>query len=173
MPQTFVSALGVSRTLLRAYWVFNLLLVIILLAGLPSTFVFEPALRDYYGSRPLMDAERIIPALRIAMALGLPMLAAIQVLVSRLLAIVETVRVGEPFVAANAARMRTIAWCLLAVQVIGMAFGIIAEMLRAGGADVDRGDVSLTGWIAVVLLFVLARIFEEGTRIRSDLEAMI
>ena len=30
-----------------------------------------------------------------------------------------------------------------------------------------------TGWLAVALLFVLAQVFEEGTRIRTELEAMI
>ena len=34
-------------------------------------------------------------------------------------------------------------------------------------------DFSLVGWIAVLLVFVLERVFEEGARIRDDLDAMI
>ena len=32
---------------------------------------------------------------------------------------------------------------------------------------------SLTPWLAVVLLFVLARVFDEGTRMRDDLEGTV
>jgi hypothetical protein len=33
--------------------------------------------------------------------------------------------------------------------------------------------LGVTGWVAVVLLFVLARVFEEGALMREDLETMI
>jgi hypothetical protein len=69
--------------------------------------------------------------------------------------------------------MKTIAWALLAVQLIGIGFAVTAELLQAGGADVGDWRWSLSGWLAVVLLFVLAKVFEEGTRLRADLEEMI
>ena len=31
----------------------------------------------------------------------------------------------------------------------------------------------MTGWLAVLLLFVLARVFNHGTRIRDDLEGTV
>jgi hypothetical protein len=34
-------------------------------------------------------------------------------------------------------------------------------------------EFSPAGWLAVLLTFVLARIFEEGARLRADLQAMI
>lgn len=173
MSDPYAPALSASHALLVILRVLILGLLAILIASLPATFLFEPLLRDYYSSRPPLNAGQIIPPLRFAIVLGLPMLAAVHVLLTRLLAIVETVRTGDPFVPQNADRMKTIAWCLLAIQLMGMGFSAMAERLRAGGAHVDSWDFSLTGWVAVVLLFVLARVFEEGTRIRSDLEAMI
>jgi len=35
------------------------------------------------------------------------------------------------------------------------------------------GDFDLTGWLAILLLFVLAQVFLEGTRIREDLEGTV
>ena len=34
-------------------------------------------------------------------------------------------------------------------------------------------DVSITGWIGVLLLFVLAQVFEQGARMRADLDGTV
>ncbi len=100
------------------------------------------------------------------------MVAAVHVVLSRLLAVVETVRSGDPFVPENAARLQTIAWCVLATQLLDLTFGMMAATMNAAGSRIDW-KFSVTGWVAVVLLFVLARVFEEGTLMREDLEKMI
>jgi hypothetical protein len=69
--------------------------------------------------------------------------------------------------------MRTIAWCLLVVQLFDLACGVFIGILTRAGADLGDWDPSLSGWVAVLLLFVLARVFEEGARIRADLEAVV
>jgi hypothetical protein len=38
--------------------------------------------------------------------------------------------------------------------------------------DIDW-NFSVTPWLAVLLCFVLARVFEEGTRMREDLEGTV
>jgi hypothetical protein len=48
----------------------------------------------------------------------------------------------------------------------------MAATLNAAGSNVDW-EFSANGWLGVVLVFVLARVFEEGTRMRQDLESMI
>jgi hypothetical protein len=68
--------------------------------------------------------------------------------------------------------LKTIAWCQLAIELLRLVFGAMAAMMNLAGSNI-QWSFSPTGWLAVVLLFVLARVFEEGTRIRSDLEAMI
>jgi len=50
-----------------------------------------------------------------------------HVVLRRLLAIVETVRAGDPFVAANASRLQAIAWALLALQLLSLVIGAIAK----------------------------------------------
>jgi hypothetical protein len=92
----------------------------------------------------------------------------------RLLAMVETVRDGDPFVAANALRLRSIAWALLALQLLGMLIGFVGKSLSTPDHPVDlNAGFSVNGWLAVLLTFVLAHVFAEGARMREDLEGTV
>jgi hypothetical protein len=167
------SALSASRILLRILRVFNLVMGVMLAVAIPASFLFEPQFFEFFSKRPpRIDPTWLVPVLRIWMVLALPMVAAVHVLFSRLLDVVETVRAGDPFVPENAVRLMTIAWCALAIQLLHLTFGVMAAAVNAAGSNVDW-EFSLNGWLAVVLLFVLARVFEVGTRMREDLERMI
>jgi hypothetical protein len=87
---------------------------------------------------------------------------------------VETVRRGDPFVAANAYRLHAIAWALLALQLVSLVIGGIARAVstRAHPLHIDAG-FSINGWLAVLLTFVLARVFAEGALMREDLEGTV
>jgi Protein of unknown function (DUF2975) len=78
------------------------------------------------------------------------------------------------FVAANASRLHAIAWLLLALQVFSLVIGAIAEIVstQAHPLHLDAG-FSLNGWLAVLLTFLLARVFAEGTLMREDLEGTV
>jgi hypothetical protein len=78
-------------------------------------------------------------------------------ILKRLLAIVETVRAGDPFVAANALRL----------QAIAKAVSTPAHPLHL------NAGFSISGWLAVLLTFLLARVFAEGTLMREDLQATV
>ena len=171
-PQS--GALSAARILLRVMRAFNLLTGVLLVAALPSSFLFEPQFFEFFSKQPpRIDPAWLMPVLRTWLLLALAMVAAVHVLLARLLAVVETVRSGDPFVPDNAARLQTIAWCALALQLLHLTFGAMAATLNAAGSNVDWKFSGFTGWLAVVLLFVLARVFEEGTQMREDLERMI
>jgi hypothetical protein len=167
------SALSASRILLRILRVFNLVMGVMLVVAFPASFLFEPQFFEFFSKQPpRIDSTWLVPVLRIWIVLALPMVAAVHVLFSRLLDVVETVRAGDPFVPENAVRLMTIAWCALAIQLLHLTFGVMAAAVNAAGSNVDW-EFSLNGWLAVVLLFVLARVFEVGTHMREDLERMI
>ena len=172
MSERYGQLLGVSRILLGLWRVFNIAVAAAFIALLLGSFVFESSFQEYYSRRPSLDSAVILPTLRVWVLVGLPLFAAIHILISRLLEMVDTVRAGDPFAPENAARMKTIAWCLLGVQLFDLSCGVFVGILSAAGADVEWSP-SLSGWVAVLLLFVLARVFEEGARIRADLEAMV
>lgn len=173
MLQPQSPALSASRILLWILLAFNLLMGVMLVVAFPASFFFEPTFLEFFSKRPpSIDPAWLMPVLRIWLVLALPMVAAIHVTLSRLLAIVETVRSGDPFVPENAVRLKTIAWCVLTTELLRLAFGVMAAAMNAAGSNINW-DFSATGWLAVVLVFVLARVFEEGTHMREDLERMI
>lgn len=173
MSYSYATVLGASRTLLRIMRALNLITGALLIGSFLASFIFEPVFRDFFSKQPpRIDPALLMPVLRIWMLLTAPIIAAVHVQLSRLLAMVETVRAGDPFVSENAARLKTIAWCMLAIQLFDLTSGVMAATMNAAGSNIDW-SFSLTGWVAVALLFVLTRVFEEGTRIRADLEAMI
>jgi Protein of unknown function (DUF2975) len=173
LPDSYAAVLGVSRLLLNILRALNLLAGALLVACFVASFLYEPAFREFFLKQPpRTDSGLLVPVLRVWMLLTVPAIGAVHISLSRLLAMVETVRAGDPFVPDNAVRMKTIAWCTLGLQLFDLLCGVMVAIMNAAGSRMDW-SFSVTGWLAVVLLFVLARVFEEGTRIRADLEAMI
>lgn len=173
MSNTYATALGASRLLLRIARVLNLGVAALALVFFAASFPFAPPMTEFFTKVPAKaDPDLLIATLRVWLLLALPALAATHILLTRLLTIVDTVRAGDPFVPENAARMKTIAWCLLAIETFGLVSGAMAATMNAAGSRIEW-SFSAAGWLAVALLFVLARVFEEGTRIRTELGEMV
>jgi hypothetical protein len=87
---------------------------------------------------------------------------------------VDTVRESDPFVASNASRLQAIAWSLLALQLISIAIGGVADAISTPASPLHlAAGLSVTGWLAVLLGFVLARVFAEGARMRDELTGTV
>jgi hypothetical protein len=123
---------------------------------------------------PSHDAERVVMALRAVALFGLVGIPLNHFVLTRLLAMVATVRSGDPFVAANANRLQAIAWTLLVLQLLSIVIGAIGQAVSTPEHPVhlDAG-FSVSGWLAVLLTFVLARVFAEGALMREDLEGTV
>ena len=172
-PAPSSAALPIAHVLLRILVVANWLMAGVILALLlvsPN----ERWIMSAFHLSPSPEAERLVMGLRAIATLGLVTIPLNFVLLKRLLAIVETVRGGDPFVPANAARLQTIAWVLLALQLLSIVIGAIGKAVSSAAHPVklDAG-FSINGWLAVLLTFLLARVFAEGTRMREDLEGTV
>lgn len=123
---------------------------------------------------PSLEAERVVWGLRKVALLGLVMIPINYFILRRLLAIIDTVKSGDPFIAVNADRLRSIAWSLAALQILGIIIDSIGKTLSTPDHPVhlDAG-FSVNGWLAVLLTFVLAQVFAEGARMRADLEGTV
>jgi hypothetical protein len=123
---------------------------------------------------PSPEAARLVSGLRAIAVLGLVAIPLNHSILKRLLAIVETVRAGDPFVAANADRLQAIAWVLLTLQLLSLVIAAIGKAVSIPGRplDLDAG-FSINGWLAVLLTFLLARVFAEGARMREDLDGTV
>jgi len=123
---------------------------------------------------PSPDADRLIMGLRAIAVIGLAGIVFHYLILKRLLAIVETVRAGDPFVLANAVRLREIAWTLVALQLMSLVIGGIAKGVSTPAHPLHLGaGFSISGWLAVLLTFLLARVFTQGTLMREDLEGTV
>ena len=123
---------------------------------------------------PSPDADRLVLGLRVVASLGVGVILLNYAALKRLLAMVETVRSGDPFVPANAERLRVIAWILFTLQLVSIVIAAIGKSVStpAHPVNLDAG-FSVTGWLAVLLMFILARVFAEGTLMRDDLQGTV
>jgi hypothetical protein len=172
-PITSSAALPIAYVLLRLLIVVNWLWgagILALLFVLPN----EQWIMSAFKLSPSPEAERLVMGLRAIAVLGLGAIPLNYVVLKRLLAIVETVRGGDPFVAANASRLQAIAWALLALQILSFVIGAVAKAVSTPAYPVhlDAG-FSINGWLAVLLTFLLARVFAEGALMREDLEGTV
>ena len=166
-------ALPISHVLLRLLIVVNWLYgaaILVLLLIMPN----EQWIMTAFKLSPSPETDRLITGLRAVAVVGLASIPLYYAVLKRLLAIVETVRAGDPFVAANAGRLQAIAWVLLALQLLSMVVGAIAKAVSSTAHPLhfDAG-FSISGWLAVLLTFLLARVFAEGTLMREDLAGTV
>lgn len=166
-------ALPIAYVVLRILIVLNWLgaaLILTLLVVLPH----KQWILTSFKLSPSPDADQLVMGLRAVAVLGLVAIPINHVILKRLLAIVETVRGGDPFIAENASRLQLIAWMLLALQVISIIIGAIGNAISspAHPVNLDAG-FSLNGWLAVLLTFLLARVFAVGSHMREDLEGTV
>ena len=169
LPAALPIAHIVLRILIFLNWLFGAA-ILALLVVMPN----EQWIMAAFKIPPSPNADRLIMGLRAVAVLGLATIPLNYVVLKRLLAIVGTVREGDPFVAANASRLQTIAWSLLALQLLSLVIGAIAKTVStpAHPLHMDAG-FSINGWLAVILTFLLARVFAEGTHMREDLEGTV
>ena len=160
---------AVVRVLIVANWLFGAA-ILVLLVAMPTRRWIMTSLQLSPGP----DADRVVLALRAVAVIGLIAIPLHYLILKRLRAMVETVRAGDPFVAANAARLSAIAWTLLVLQLLSLVVGAIGRTIApiAPAVHLDAG-FSAAGWLAVLLTFVLARVFAQGALMREELEGTV
>lgn len=167
-------ALPAAQLLLRLLVVLNWLTGAAILVLLLATIVAPDWTLTALGIKPTSEIPRLLMPLRAIAALGMLAVPFYNSVLTRLIAIVATVRNGDPFVATNAQRLQSIAWALLALQLISMIIGGIANAVSTPAVPLhlDAG-FSANGWLSVLLTFILARVFAEGAQMRADLDGTV
>jgi hypothetical protein len=167
------TALPIAHVVLRILIVLNWLsgaAIATLLLAMPT----RQWIMSAFHLSPLPDADQLIMGMRAIAVVGLVAIPLNYVVLRRLLSIVETVRAGDPFVAANASRLQAIAWALFALQLFSLVIGAIAKAVSTPAHPLHlQAGFSISGWLAVLLTFLLARVFAEGTLMREDLEGTV
>jgi hypothetical protein len=172
-PASSSAALPIAHVLLRILIVLNWLggaAILALLVVTPN----EQWIMTAFKLSPSPEAARLVMGLRAIAVIGLAAIPVNHAVLKRLLAMVETVRSGDPFVAANAQRLQAIAWALLTLQLLSLVIAAIARAVSTPAHPLDLdASFSVNGWLAVLLTFLLARVFAEGALMREDLEGTV
>ena len=167
------AALPIAHVVLRVLIVLNWLYgaaIVTLLVAMPT----RRWLMITFHLSPSPEADRVVMGFHAIALIGLVTIPFNYAILKRLLAIVETVRSGDPFVAANASRLQGIAWALLALQLLSLVVGAIVKSISTPAHPIHlNAGFSISGWLAVLLTFLLARVFAEGTLMREDLEGTV
>ena len=174
MPKSQSTALPIAYIVLRVLIVVNWLYgaavlgLVVFANSYPSWFMKAIDVPAGIEPKPIMIGLTAIATL------GLLAVPLNHLILTRLVRMVQTVSRGDPFIRANAYRLNAIAWALLGLQLLSMAIAGIGKAIASKEfpLHLDAG-FSINGWLAVILTFVLARVFAEGALMREDLEGTV
>lgn len=173
MPQRDQLIQG-AATIVRIGRAANGLLFIAIAAGLAGTWAFPGFYRDMLvRADPTVDGPAALLGVRLLMVIGVAMTIATDRLLVPLAKIVTSAGQGDPFVPANAGRLRDMGWALLALQMLDLPCALLARFWPSLGSAAPTGDISVGGWLATLMLFVLARLFAAGSAMREDLAGTV
>lgn len=137
-------------------------------------FYWTEAAAEIAKEHPALDTVALYPKIYAIFALGIMILGLIWAIMRKLVAIIGSVEDGNPFVLANAIRLKAIGWLMVAVQLIGIPLAVVASETADlfGDNNVDF-NFSLNGILSILLVFILAGIFEHGAQMREELEGTV
>ena len=174
MTQHDPESLSLSRNALRVLIRLNIVMGFLIFALLVASVVAPGFVMRGLGVDAGEGRTGLTTGMRLIMVLGIGAVPFAHAVLTRLLAVVETVRAGDPFIAENAVRLRHIAWAVLGLELLHLTVGWVASQASSGGQPLDIDwNFSIARWLTVLLLFVLARVFEQGARMRDDLEGTV
>ena len=163
-------ALAVARPVIQILTFLNIFYAICIAALLVWSFVM-PGWPERALGFDIVSKYPMVPiGLRAIVSLGLIAAAIVHTVLRRLLAIVDTVRGGDPFIVENALRLDAIAWSVVALEMLRMIIMAVAAAVWEPGRV---GSFSFAPWLAVLMLFVLSGVFAHGARMRAELEGTV
>ena len=166
--------LALSRTVLRLLVKLNIALGIGISALFIASLINGGFVMRALGAIPTPDSGRLIFGMRGIMVIGILAAPVLHLIFTRLLTIVDTVSAGDPFVIENAERLKTIAWSIVLLELMHVVVVILANGVWVGSQKVDiGGKFSIAPWLTILMLFVLARVFDQGARMRDDLAGTV
>lgn len=146
-----------------------LFILIFALIALSSDAVLVALTKKY----PLETAKLMLQSSQWIMFLIMPATYAAHRIFRSMQAIIASAIAGDPFVRSNAVLLRIVGWALLAIQILDLASGFVMVRFSDATGIYWGWSPALTGWLAALLMFVLARIFERGTQMREELEGTV
>jgi hypothetical protein len=160
----------IVRIALIANRVFFFAVIALLLVSAILSTHFVPMLLPQTSA---LDLPSALHGLRLLMLIGIAEAVGTEILLRALAQIIESTSAGDPFIAANARRLQTIGWALLGLQLLDIPGALLDKFCPALGSAAPDVSFSPGGWLAVLMVFVLSRVFTVGSTLRDDLEGTV
>jgi hypothetical protein len=163
-----------TASLLKALNILNWTFAVVFLAMFGLTLLFGDKFLHALEQRFSGDtAQLMLQSSQWIFLLTLPVVYAAHRIFSAMRTIVISAIDGDPFIPSNAALLRIVGWALLAIQILDLASGIIMVRLSEATGEYWGWSPALTGWLAALLMFLLASIFDRGAAMRDELEGTV
>jgi Protein of unknown function (DUF2975) len=163
-----------SRLVVRTAWVANRILLVALAVGLVLSWTFSKQFAEWIlTGNPGTNLQSAMTGIRWLIVIGIAGSAATDRILVALVQVIATVGAGDPFVRANAQRLQTIAWALFVLQLLDIPGGLIGRFYPGMGSFAPSDTISIVGWISVLMVFVLSRVFAAGSAMRDELEGTV
>jgi Protein of unknown function (DUF2975) len=111
------------------------------------------------------------------MFLGTAFFFLIWVIMRKLLAIIDSVGRASPLTHSNSNRLKDIGWLMVGMQIVGVPIEIWGSKFSSffGVSHGSYGDFELPidSILVILLVFILAGIFEHGADMREELEGTV
>lgn len=141
--------------------------------GVPALLV-APAMLDGMDA-PTLAAISRAPGIVVAILLAVAAMAGAAFAFLRLLrGIVTSVGAHDPFAPANARRLAMMGWLTVGIEALA---GLVTLLGNVASRVVHEATLDFSidpgGLLLAIVLFILARVFREGARMRDDLEGTV
>jgi hypothetical protein len=169
--------LGIARALILLCMFLVGAGVALCLLGIPVALIGPDLLMDALAEELSAPPSRAtLWAAAGLLALTAALLALLVLFLRHMKRIIDTVAEGDPFIPANAERLRSMAWLMLGIQLIALPVGALESYIQQsleGEADSLSFEFDLNSLALILVLFILARVFRRGAEMRDDLEGTV
>ncbi|MFC3172867.1 DUF2975 domain-containing protein [Novosphingobium bradum] len=175
MARRYDPLLSAARTLVTMLLGMCGLGAIAAAAGAPLILAWKPQVLDYLAHQAGHPLDpRVAGGVALLLLLGAVVLALSVYFLVLLRGIIDSVARGETFAAPNAARLARMGWLAAIVEAVSIPAGAVAFPInRAIGHDRLEFGLSPGVILLALVLFILARVFREGAKMREELEGTV
>ena len=167
--------------LISARWIVNFIIAIMGFAATVMTIAIPiillnqgKVIAEIIAERPEAAGSSLIGPIIVFLLVFITLLSFAIIWLVNLRRLIGSVGDGDPFTPVNADRLARMGWIALFMQFAAFPATALVGWLQKAIEDVNVDfEFSLTGLLLALILFILARVFRQGTQMRDDLEGTV
>lgn len=152
------------------------LVTVFLLLAVPVVVLSHKHVAEAMVADASVGLGTVVGASALALLLGAVTIGSAFVFLRMLRQIINSVGEGDPFMLENADRLRKMAWIVVLIEALKFPIKGLATFLATQfqpDTFTLNVNLSLTGLLIALVLFILARVFRHGALMRADLEGTV